>query len=241
MATFLKICQDVARECGVAGGADATPKPTAVTGNSGELNRVVNWVVDAYKEIQNAQNWRWLRKDFTFDTTSGTDSYAFGAVTDVDDAALITRFKEWRIHDRRNPPKLFLTSAGVGAQVFLSWVRWDDFEYLYKTGAIQAQTSQPIHITINPKDEIVLGLTPGDTYTVRGSYHKSPQILTNNDDIPEMPTLYHELIMYIAMGFYGLHESAPEVISRADAGKGRLMKQLIRNQSPPFRKGTPLA
>lgn len=241
MSTYLKLCQDVARECGVAGGADPTPKPTTVTGQRGELNRIINWVKDAYVEIQGARNWRWLRKDFEVDTVAGTDTYAFGACTDVDDAALITRFKTWRLDDRRNPPKIFLTSSGVGSQVFLSYTMWDNFEYLYKTGALQNQTSQPVHITVNPKDEIVLGISPNDIYTLRGSYHKSAQILAADGDIPEMPTVYHNLIMYQAMEYYGMFESAPEVVSRARVGMRRLMNQLNRNQGQAFRVGGPLA
>ena len=241
MATFLKICQNVSRECGVAGGADASPTPTAVTGQTGELNRIVNWVADAYTEIQNSRNWRWLRKDFEVDTVAGTATYAFGIVTDVDDAAVISRFREWRLADRRNPPKIFLKSTGVGGQVFLSWTVWDNFEYLYLTGSLQDQTSQPVHITVNPKDEIQLGIVPNDIYTLRGAYFKSPQILAANGDVPEMPTQYHNLIMYQAMEYYGLFESAPEIISRAQRGINRLMNQLKRNQETPFRVGGPLA
>jgi len=241
MSTFLQICQDVARECGVAGGADASPKPTAVTGQIGELNRVVNWVADAYTEIQGARNWRWMRKKFTVDTVAGTDNYAFGACTDVDDAALITRFKEWHLDDPRNPPKIYLTSAGVGGQVLLTWAPWDNFELLYKTGSLQSQTSQPVHITVDPKDEIHLGITPNDIYTLIGDYHKSAQILAADGDIPEMPTAYHDLIKYTAMEFYGLFESAPEIISRAERGQKRLMNQLKRNQDQVFRRGGPLA
>ena len=92
MATYLEICQDVARECGIAGGADVAPKPTSVIGQRGELQRVVFWVRKAYKQIQGTRNWRWLRKDFEVDTVDGTDTYAFGVVTDVDDAAFISRF-----------------------------------------------------------------------------------------------------------------------------------------------------
>lgn len=241
MATFLKICQDVARECGVAGGADASARPTTVIGQSGELNRIVNWVADAYTEIQGSRNWRWLRKDFTFNTVSSTDTYAFGVITDVDDAAFITRFKTWRNDDRRNPPRLYLASSGAETQVFLSWTKWDDFEGLYKTGAIQSQTSQPVHITTNPKDEIVLGMTPNDIYTVTGSYHKSAQVLALDADVPEMPTVYHSLIKYQAMEYYGIFESAPEIISRAQRGITRITNQLKRNQEQPVRLGGPMA
>lgn len=241
MATFLKICQNVARECGVAGGADPSPKPTAVTGQSGELNRIVNWVADAYAEIQGSRNWRWLRKKFTVNTVAGTDTYAFGDCTDVDDAAFITRFKTWRLDDPRNPPKIYLTSAGVGGQVLLTWAPWDNFEYLYKTGSLQTQTSQPVHITVNPSDEIQLGITPNDIYTLIGDYHKSAQILAVDGDIPEMPSAYHDLIKYQAMEYYGLFESAPEIIARAQKGMIRLMNQLKRNQEQPFRVGAPMA
>lgn len=241
MATFLKICQNVARECGVAGGADVSPKPTAVTGQTGELNRIVNWVADAYTEIQGSRNWRWLRKDFTVNTVDGTDTYAFTDCTDVDDAAIISRFKTWRLDDRGNPPKLFLTSAGIGGQVFLSYTMWDNFEYLYKTGSLQTQTSQPVHITVNPKDEIQLGITPNDIYTLTGSYHKSAQILAVDGDIPEMPTAYHDLIKYQAMEYYGLFESAPEILARATKGIRRLTNQLNRNQGQTFRTSGPLA
>lgn len=241
MATFLKICQDVARECGVAGGADASPKPTTVVGLSGELNRIKNWVADAYSEIQGSRNWRWLRKDFTVDTVAGTDTYAFTDCTDIDDNAIISRFKTWRLDDRRNPPKLYLTSAGIGAQVFLSFTAWDNFEYLYKTGSLQNQTSQPVHITVNPKDEIQLGITPNDVYTLTGSYHKSAQILALDADVPEMPSSYHDLIKYQAMEFYGIFESAPEIVSRAQRGIKRLTSQLNRNQGQAFRISGPLA
>tara|TARA_R110002096_G_C14661910_1_gene728353 strand:+ start:35889 stop:36614 length:726 start_codon:yes stop_codon:yes gene_type:complete len=241
MSTFLKLCQDVTRECGVAGGADASPKPLSVVGQTGELNRIVHWVADAYLEIQNGQNWRWLRKKFTVDTVAGTDTYAFGDCTDVDDASVITRFKSWRLDDQRNPPKIYLTSTGLGGQVLLTWAPWDNFEYLYKTGSLQSQTSQPVHITVNPKDEIQLGITPNDIYTLIGDYHKSAQILALDADIPEMPTAYHDLIKYQAMEFYGLFESAPEIVSRAQNGMKRLRNQLKRNQDPQYRIAGPMA
>lgn len=241
MSTYLQICQDVARECGVGGGADTSPKPNAVVGQTGELNRITHWVADAYVEIQNGESFRWLRKKFSVDTVAGTDTYAFGVCTDVDDAALITRFKTWRLNDPRNPPKIFLTATGNGGQILLTWAPWDNFEYLYKTGSLQNQTSQPIHITVNPKDEIQLGITPNDIYTLIGDYHKSPQVLAADGDVPEMPSHYHDLIKYQAMEFYGLFESAPEIISRAQKGIRRITNQLKRNQSQPFRIAGPLA
>lgn len=235
MATYLQIFKDTVRECGI------TTVPSTAIGQSGELARISAWIPDAYTEIQGARHWRWLRKKFNVNTVDGTDTYAFGDCTDIDDAALITRFKTWRLDDRANPPKVFLLSAGVGSEIFLTWTKWDYFEYLYKTGSLQNQTSFPVHITVNPKDEIQLGITPNDIYTLTGDYHKSAQILVADTDIPEMPTDYHSLIKYQAMIWYAESESASEVLMRGQIGYGRIMRQLIRNQGSPFRVGGPMA
>jgi hypothetical protein len=241
MATYLQICQAVARECGIARGADVSPVPTSVVGQNGELNRVVNWVTDAYLEIQNSQDWRFLRKKFTLDTVDGTDAYTFSDCIDVDLAVPITRFKSFRLNDRRNPPKIFLKSTGVGSEVFLSFTSWNNFEYLYKTGSLQEQTAFPFHVTIDPKDQIFLGVTPDNIYVMTGDYHKSAQILTLDADVPEMPAAYHDLIKYRAMEWYALFESAPEILSRAERGIRRVTHQLLKNQREQFRTGGPLA
>jgi len=191
--------------------------------------------------MQNSRSWRWLRKDFEFDTVDGQATYAFGVVTDVEDSAFITRFREWHVADRRNPPKLFLKSVGVEDQTFLSFTMWDNFKYLYETGAIQNQTSQSVHITINPRDELQLGLKPNAVYTVTGEYYRSAKVLSADADTLEMPSDYQKLVMYQAMEWYGIFESAPEIITRAKKGMKRINNQLKKNQDLQFRVGGPLA
>ena len=182
-----------------------------------------------------------MRKKFTVDTVDGTSVYAFGDCTDVEDSAVITRFKYWRLDDRRNPAKIYLKSAGVGAEAFMTWSVFDNFDYLYNFGSLQNQTGFPIHITVNPNDDFELGLSPNAVYVLRGEYHRSAQILSADDDTPEMPSDYHSLIMYQAMKYYAQLESAPEVLERAKDGMSRVMRQLIKNQAQPFRVGGPLA
>jgi len=198
MATFLKICKDVARECGISGGA---ANPTTVVGQTGELARVVGWVTNAYEEIQGSSNFRWLRKKFTLNTLAGVDTYDFSECIDVATGENISRFKSWRLNDRENPPKIYLASTGVGGEIFLSYTEWDHFEYLYKTGSLQNQTTFPYHISVDPDDKIRLGIKPDNIYTVTGDYHRSAQILAADGDVPEMPAAYHSLIKYTAMEF----------------------------------------
>ena len=236
MTDFLTLCQDTARECGITGGG-----PTAVTSQTGEYLRIVSWVIDAWKEIQQDMDWRWMRKKFTMPTVDGTGEYAYTACTDVDLTTAIDRFKRWHLDVRRNPPIIYLTSAGVSGQTILTWAPWDDFEYLYLFGSRQSQTSRPIHITVDPEDKIRLGPTPDDIYTLTGTYYKSGQTLAADDDVPEMPTQYHRLIMYKAMEYYADYEAADNVERRSIKGTAQVLPNLIRNQGPKVRIGSSLA
>ena len=116
MATFLQLFVKTVRECGL------TEVPTEVEDQTGELLRIVNYLIDGHSDIQlSKDDWRWMRQKFTLATTSGDDDYAFGDCTDVATSAAITRFKSWRLNDRQNPPFIYLTSAGVAGQTILSW------------------------------------------------------------------------------------------------------------------------
>jgi hypothetical protein len=54
--TFLVLANDLARECGVSGNASSI---TAVTSQTGEAARLVDWIRQAHNDIQNRhENWR---------------------------------------------------------------------------------------------------------------------------------------------------------------------------------------
>ena len=231
MSTYLQLFQKTVRNCGIK-----NVVPTAVTGQTGDLLQIVSWITDAWTELQNSrEDWRWMRKKFTLVTSSGDDTYAFSDCTDVDDAAAISRFNSWRLSDVRNPPKMYLTSDGVAGETILTYTAWDNFEYLYKTGSLQSQTSRPVHISVDPANNIRLGITPDDSYTITGTYQRSEQVLSANADTPEMPGSYHDLIMYQVMEWYGLEQTAPEVLVRAERGMRRLRRQLSKNQLEKLR------
>lgn len=240
MSTYLVICQDLARECGVAGGASASPNPTAVTGQVGELKRVVNYVEQAWTEIQNRHpNWRWMRRAFTVTTSSGDDSYAFGDVTDVDASAVIDRFAHWRVTAPDDPPKSYLSSAGVATEQWLNWASWDWFKRIYRIGT--QNNSEPAHIAIDPQNNLVLGPKPNGAYVITGDFQRGAQILAANGDTPDMPARYHDLIMYTAMKKYALFHGAPELLEAAKEGIRVYTPQLEKDQLPEIFLGQPMA
>lgn len=237
MSTFLVICQDVARDTGVD--ASGTLPATTVS-QTGDLLRIVNWVIQSWTEIQNRHNnWRFMRVGFTVTTTSADDSYAFGDVTDDLTSSAITRFSRWRINDPNDPPKRYLSATGVSAEGWLIYTTWDWFKRIYKIGT--QNDSTPAHITVDPQDNIVLGPQPDDAYVISGDYQRSAQVLAADGDIPECPTQFHDLIKYMAMEKYAFYESAQEVLVAAQEGKNRIMRQLEANQLPEIYLGQPLA
>jgi hypothetical protein len=94
---FLQLCQRACTDCGVASNSPiATMLPTVV-GATGSLGRVVNWVGDAWNELQEAHDdWDWMRSsnilsapnaqltdssgNLLFDS-SGNPAYASGSGT----------------------------------------------------------------------------------------------------------------------------------------------------------------
>lgn len=228
MATYLEGAQKLARECG------AGSSPTTVVSQSGESRRFVDWYADAYLDIQNRhpKGWRWLRHSFTVNTTASDDTYAPSDCTDQTTSTAISRFGAWRLEDPYDYPKCYLTSAGVGGEYWLVYTPWEQFKSIYKLGS--QSTSQPAHISIDPQNNLVLGPSPNGIYTITGDYYRAPQILAADSDTPEMPSQFHNMIVWAAMEDYGYFELAQEVLARGKERRRRATRHLESDQLEPI-------
>ena len=238
MSTYLQLVQKFQRDCGVSGAQIST-----VSSQTGEANRLVNWIAEIYKEIQNKYpNWRWLRSRFTVNTVADTAAYAATDCTDSIASSAITRFRRWWPLDDAGYSNVtyYLSSAGTGQEGYLPYLDWFRFRDLYMRGTQTSQ--QPAHFTIDPQNNLRLGPAPDDVYVVSGEYQKSAQILAANDDTPEMPSDFHDLIVYEAMmKRYAPFESAPEVYDQARLSGMALWRQLELDQLPEPCNAEPLA
>ena len=239
MSTFLQIVNKLRQNIRSAGADIAT-----VSNQTGETKRSIDWITDAYSDIQlRHENWRWLRSTFTVNTVASTDTYAYGACTDSRLSGLITRFLRWIMFDDRGYSNVtrYLASAGVAGEAYLIYLPWSDFRYIYKRGVQSTVTGVPAHFTVDPQNRLVIGPNPNDIYTIRGEYQMGPQILAADADVPEMPTQYHDLIWRRAMEMFATDLAAPEVMERAITEGRRSMRALEDSQVPGISVGGPLA
>lgn len=246
MKTFLEHCKGVAAEAGLAGGEDAIISTIA---QSGQAQRIVRYVRQAWVEIQNRHqstglNWRWKRVGFTLTTVAEQDSYSYtsAAITDDVTAASIATFRNWMIKDYDDPPKIYLQSAGEATATWLTYINWNDFKYLYRMGV--QNSTYPCHITVNPQNQLVLGPKPNDAYVVKADYLRGVQIFSEDEDVPDWPgecEAFEDAIMYRALSKYGLHANAIECITAGEDGFATYIGDLEGDQLSEIHIGEPLA
>jgi hypothetical protein len=107
---------------------------------------------------------------------------------------------------------------------------YNDFRDYYLIGTNRTTYTRPCDITVSPTNSLILGLPPDDVYTVVTEYYKAPTTLSADSDEPAMPARFHMAIVYKAMTYYGLYESASEVLTRGEGLFAQLYDQLLADQ-----------
>lgn len=223
--TFLELCQLTREKCGISGSG-----PAAVTGQQGEMLRIVNWVQEAWLDLQRKRkNWWWMRADFSFNTVVGQQAYTY---TD----ASLTDLSAWHMDTLR----AYRTSDGISDEQFLVEWFYPTFRDTYQYGA---QTNgRPVVVAVRPRDRaLLLGSIPDAIYTVVGEYQRAARPFAAGVDIPGIPEEYHMIIVYGAMQKYAYYENAPEVMMDGRSNYNMLLDQLMENQTDDITLGEPLA
>lgn len=220
---FLSLCQRMRQECGISGSG-----PTTVVGQSGNLQRIVDWVNTAWIDIQTThQDWGWMRTSASFVTVSGQATYALGTGTGTTGVSVAT-FGMWNRDTFRN----YTTSVGTNSEVFMDFIHYDTWRDSYMYGALRNTTTRPLQMSIAPDKSICLGPPPTNAYTITGDYYTAPLSMTADTDTPALPTQYQMAIVYRAMMSYGAYESAPEVYQRGELEFGKLMRRITADRIP---------
>jgi hypothetical protein len=229
---YIQLVQRLARECGVAGIGPAT-----VTNQLGEAYRLVNWINEAWVEIQGLHDtWGWMRQPFSFQAYKGVGDYTPDGPDGV--GAGIPDLRYWH----KNTLRTWRTALGISDEMWLVEWEYQVLRDTYRFNQNRILEARPMVFAVKPNAKVLmLGPLPEDTYTVVGEYQQLPSDLLADTDTPGLPTHLHMIIVYKAMMSYALFESAPEVLQRAQIQYQRLLNQLEREQLQEVYLGNPLA
>lgn len=222
MPTFLQLCVTLTEESGGAG-----RPPTSVVGQVGRQKKIVNWVRDAWVKVQNlSPYWRFLRGEFEKALTIGQTTYTA-------DAWSIPRFGEWLgDYGRTRTMSLYDPAIGRADQAYLRQVLWDQWRARYDFGTHAAQ--RPSEYAIASDGGLRLGAKPDKPYLLRGEYRKTPQILAADNDVPDMPGRFHDIIVRRAIMLMAESDEGAAALSTSSSEYLELKAQMERELLPAF-------
>lgn len=189
---FLELCQKAAELGRTVGRA-----PTAVTGQTGRQAMLVASVAEAWRLVQMAKhNWLFMKGQWTGALTIGQMTYVAGDGTGG--TWNIPRFGEW-IGDYRQhrPTTLYDPATGQADEGAIAQISWERWRRSYDIGVHDAL--RPHEYCLAPDSSFRVGPKPDKAYVARGEYRKAPQILADDDDVPDVPERFHMIIVYRAL------------------------------------------
>jgi hypothetical protein len=235
--TYLELVQMTVQQSGTIQGV----KPPTVAGQVDRLKQFVDFVREAYLDIQNSHRmWRWLLSRFIGQTVVGQRFYLGTAFTDERDTVPVTRFSQWGFKGDMSDAGLSSYTASIGP-ADEGPLRFLDIDRFYETQGRGVQTpGKPQFYTVDNQNRLVLSPIPDAVYTLRGKYRKSAQVLTADSDVPEMPVDFHTLIKDAALCYVEAFDEGP----RIPVYRLRMLpnwSMLEANQLPQVTWGSPLA
>lgn len=184
--TYLELVQKAIRKSGAK-----LDQPTTIVGASGLTELFVEWVQDAWKEIQLEHlGWKWrISRDETTTLVIGTNEYAIPATLESIDKRTVTVYEN------------------ADDESDVCYVPYNYWRGQYDK-ADPADNNRPTHFTITPDDNIGLYPPPDKAYTLRYDGRSRVEILDDTDDA-DTPTGihsdYHDGIMWRAVMYYAAH------------------------------------
>lgn len=177
--------------------------PATVTNQTGALGKIVTWVSQAYIDLQNEKSdWDWLQDFCEGSLLSGQASYQ---AVDFQ----IDRFGYWITGSDPSTGSELVTlqdnALDRSDEQPIRFVPFNRFRTTYQRGANADQVGRPTRYSTN-KGRLIFWPAPDRAFTVRVPYRKSPQVLTLNDDIPEMPEHHHMAIVWRALATLAVHD-----------------------------------
>lgn len=148
----LTLAQSLREKCGITGSG-----PSTTLSQTGEMLRVVNWIDEAWLQIQTLSDWwQWMRGDFSFDTIAAQREYVPSA-----SPLSLTNFARWYT-DPDHTWRAYLLSAGKATEQFL--VEEPNYQVYRDTYLFGSEQSGPSGVLDQPGEQ-------GDLAGALGRWH----------------------------------------------------------------------
>ena len=212
-SSYLDLCKKVARECGVT----YTAAFTAVTGQSGVLQRICDYVADADVEVQS----RWTDWDFLHvGNWSASTSVGVAAI------AAPSNLGAW------DEDSFFLDYSTASFQQLVP------MDYSVWRGTLRngvKTNGKPSFIVVKPDQSLILETPPDAVYSVTADYWKRPVKMTTGTDTSQVPEEYERVIVARAKMMYGEYEAANEIMAGSSIEYDDLLDKLEAKYLPSNR------
>jgi hypothetical protein len=222
--TFLELCEALARESGAIGSA-----PSTVIDQTGRQEKCVNWIVEAWRQIQNLNpDWTFLRAEYEGALVINTKSYAASSLG-IDD------FAGWILDQNGYQPVTIYVSGEQEDEIPLGFLGYESWRTSFNRGSHDA--AKPIYYSVAPNQDLCVGPKPDLAYVIRGEYQRAAQVLEANDDTPLLPERFHMAIVRRAEMLLAQHDEAPTAFAGATAKFNEYLIDMDRDCLPAIELG----
>lgn len=213
--TFLELANKLMQRT-ATGGSDLT----AVTGLTGAQRRLVNYVIEAWTDIQSARrDWGFRWAEFSVTLASGSQVYNLRTAINAGEVKLGTYFTIEKQTDSTTRRRISLLDYNYFEDVF---------------GGRPAQSGSPLYATLQPDGQnIKFDVSLDVNYVLKGKYQRVVQVLAATTDTPTgLPAEYHDAIFYLALMKWAEFEEAGDIYITAKRAYDEWMQRLVNDFLP---------
>jgi hypothetical protein len=218
--TYLQLCQRARQEAGIAGAG-----PSGVENQTGKLLKLVDWVSQAWVDIQvKRPNWSFMWEEFSFETVEDQRDYV--------PSALSPSLADLSLWDKESF-LVYKSSLDQNDQNQMEWIEYPRWRSLYRSGMEIRESDRPGNVTALPNNNLRFEPRPDDIYTIEGEYKRVAQVLAADADVlTNFPDDFEMIVVWQALKYYAFFEDAPEVMDEAETNFDNLLVRLEAQQLP---------
>lgn len=234
MSTFLQLCQKVHLILRIGAETPGT-EPQQVTGQTGVLAEIVQWVNNAHDDVcREYTAWAFMRGSGSFTLASGARTITKAAMV-----AVVPAFDKINPFVSNEGAYVGLTPTAVsgGAEEVVEYVPYQ--QWLGTYDAPPLPTGTPRYFTITPDLTLEFDAVADQDYSIRTGYRKTVTPLAGNNDVPMFDADYHNVLVWWAIVHYYCpsRDDTVELQRKADRELSREFTKLKNEQLPDITLG----